>query len=154
MATRSLFRLFVIVAEAAFIVTAGCFGLVLAAVLLGFKPEQIPATGEMLGTAALLFILVAAAIRWMFRRLRTVYSRREARAVSTAFGLFTPVSLAVALVLAEITGGYAEILVGRRAFGLVGAFLGTMVITGFLSFVVCALVLRVTQLAISVEQSD
>jgi hypothetical protein len=154
MSMRSLFRLFVIVAKAALIVTAGSFALVLTAVSFGLKSMQRPAAGEILVAAASAFIPAGVAIWWMFPKLRTVYPRREARAVSTAFALFTPISLVVALVLAQIPGGYAQSLIGPQFFGLVGALLGTVVMTGFLSFLVCALVLRVTQLIIRVEQNN
>jgi hypothetical protein len=153
LAMRDTFRLFVIVGKAALIVTIGGFALVWTSMLLGFKPDLKPVRGEILGVL-LCFLPIGVATAWMFRKLLTVYPRREARAVSIAFGLFTPISLGVSLVLAEITGGYAEALAGRRFFGLIGAFIGTVVITAFLSLLVCALVIRVTRLAISVEQSD
>ena len=144
------FRLFVIVGKAALIVTTGCFALVLASMMLGFKPDIKPIEGQILGVVAC-FIPIAVATAWIYRKLRAVYPRREARALSTAFGLFTPISLVISLVLAEITGGYAEFLAGRRFFGLIGAFMGAVLITAFLSFLVCSLVLRVTRLSQSVE---
>jgi hypothetical protein len=146
---RDIFRLSVIVGKAALIVTTGCFALVLASMMLGFKPDIKPIEGEILGVVAC-FIPIAVATVWISRKLRAVYPRREARALSIAFGLFTPISLGVSLVLAEITGGYAEALAEPRFFDLIGAFIGTAVITAFLSLLVCALVLRVTRLA----QSD
>jgi hypothetical protein len=150
---RDTFRLSVIVGKAALIVTTGCFALVLASRMLGFKPDIKPIQGEILGVVAC-FIPIAGATAWISRKLRAVYPRREARALSIAFGIFTPISLAVSFVLAEITGGYAEILAGPKFFGLIGAFIGVALMTAFLSFLVCSVVLRITRLAQSIEQSD
>ena len=100
------------------------------------------------------FIPIAVATAWISRKLRAVYPRREARALSIAFDLFTPISLAVSFVLAEITGGYAEILAGPKFFGLIRAFIGVALMTAFLSCLVCSVVFRITRLAQRVEQSD
>jgi hypothetical protein len=148
---RDTFRLFVIVGKAALIVTAGCFALVWSSIPLGVETDLRPVRGEILGALAC-FVPIGVATVWIFRKLRTAYPRREARAVATAFGVFTPISLMVSLVLAEITGGYAEALAGRPSFGLIGAVVGTVVITALLSFLVCMLVLRVTRLIIGLEQ--
>jgi hypothetical protein len=149
---RDAFRLFVIVGKATLIVTAGCFALVWTSMLLGFNPDLKPIGGEVLGALAC-FLPIGVATAWMFRKLRTIYSRREARAVSIAFGLFTPISLGVSL-LVPIPGGYAMALGGPKFLGLIGLVVGTALTTALLSFLVCALVLRVTRLAISVEQSE
>jgi hypothetical protein len=150
---RDTFRLFVIVGKAVLIAAGGLFALVLTLSRFGFNPDHKSAWAEILVLAACLLPL-GVATAWMFRRLRTVYPQREARAVSIAFGVFTPISLGVSMVLAEITGGYADILVRWRFSGAVGAFTGAVVIAAFLSFLLCSLVLRITKLAISVEQSD
>jgi hypothetical protein len=68
-----------------------------------------------------------------FRRLRSHWAKREAKAAAIAFGIFAPLSFIVATFLSPITGGYTEMLVGRRFFDLVGAFLGVAVITALLS---------------------
>ena len=73
--------------------------------------------------------------------------------MSVAFGLFTPISLFVSI-LVPIPGGYALALGGPKFLGLIGLVVGTAVTTALLSFLVCALVLRVTRLTISVEQMD
>jgi len=93
-----------------------------------------------------------AAVWWASRKLRTVYPRREARALSVAFGVVTPVSLLVALAVSPMFG-YSELVLGR-SFVLVGVFVGIVALTTLLTFFVCVLVLRVTRLAISVEQGD
>ena len=147
---RDTFRLFIIVCKAALIVAAGLFAVAWSSILLGIDTDLKPIRGEILGALAC-FIPVGLATAWMFRKLLTVYPKREARAVSIAFGLFTPISLVVSVVLSEITGGYAEAIVGRPSFGLIGAIVGTVAMTALMSFLVCALVFRVTRLAISVE---
>jgi hypothetical protein len=151
-AMRDAFRLSVIVGKAAFIVAAGLCALMLGIFSLGFDPQAKSVWLEILVVGAV-FLPIGVATGWIFRKLKTVYSHREARAVSTAFGVFTPVSLVVSVFLTEITGGYAEMLAGPHA-ALIGVFAGLVVLTGFLSFLVCILVLRVTQLCIDVEQQD
>jgi hypothetical protein len=84
-------------------------------------------------TAAVLPSGVAAC--WLFRRLRPDHTRREARAAAVAFAVFTPISLIVAMPLAEITGGYAGFL--GHAFGFVGALAGNVAVTTAVSFVCC-----------------
>lgn len=149
---RDAFRLSVIVGKAAFIVTTGCFALILTPMLWEFDPDLRPTKGEILGALACSFP-IGIATAWMVRKLRTVYSRHGARAVSIAFGIFSPIFLLVSI-LVPIPGGYAFALAGSKIVGLIGYFVGTTVMTAFLSFLVCALVLRVTRLAISFEQND
>jgi hypothetical protein len=151
-AMSDAFRLLVIVGKAAFLVTAGLCALMLGIFSLGFDTQSKSVGLEIL-VAVAVFLPIGIATGWIFRKLRTVYPRREALAVSTAFGLITPGSMVVSVVLADISGGYAEMLAGPR-FILVGVFVGLVAVTGFLSFIACALVLRVTQLIISVERSD
>jgi MFS family permease len=146
-------QLTIVVGEAAFIAFAGSIALVLVAVLLGLNPEQKSVAVELAFLMAIL-LPITAAVRWLFRKLRNTYERREARAVSIAFGVFTPISLAVSMVLGEVSAGYAESLGGRRFFGAIGAFAGALMMTVFLTLFVCALVLRVTKLTIDVEKND
>jgi hypothetical protein len=152
MVIRSAIRLSLIVGEAALIAVVGWVVLMLPIVLLGPRPE-VKSVREEIFAALAVFLPIGAASGWMFGKLRAVYSRREALAVSTAFAVFTPVSLVVSIVLAEISGGFVEMLAGPH-FALVGVFVSLVIVTGFLSILVCSLVLRVTNLIISVEQSD
>ena len=72
--------------------------------------------------------------------------------MSIAFGLFTPISLLISI-LVPIPGGYALAAPAVPKFlGLIGYLVGTSVTTALLSFLVCALTLRVTRLTITVEQ--
>ena len=143
----------ILVGEASFIAFAGTIALVLMAVRLGLNPEQKSVAAELAFLIAWLLPTVGA-VGWLFRKLRTAYPRREARAVSIAFGVFTPISLAVSMVFGEVSAGYAESLGGRRFFGAIGAFAGALMMTVFLTLFVCALVLRVTKLTIDVEKND
>jgi|SRR5579872_6668083 hypothetical protein len=148
---RDAFQLAVIVWKASLIVTAGCFALLLTPMLWGFKPDPKLTVGATLGAVAC-FLPIGAATVWILRKLRTVYAQREARAVSIAFGLFTPISLLISI-LVPIPGGYALAAPAVPKFlGLIGYLVGTSVTTALLSFLVCALTLRVTRLTITVEQ--
>src|ERR1700674_2585658 len=101
---RGSVQLFLIVGKAALMATVGCFALTLVAVRLGLKPEPKSAAVE--AAFAMTFLIpMASAIRWLFRKVQTVYPWREARAISIAFGVFTPLALAVSMVFAEISGG-------------------------------------------------
>jgi fructose-specific phosphotransferase system IIC component len=152
-AVRDTFRLFVIVGKASLVADGGFLALVFTLARFGPNPDYISAWAEILILVAC-FLPLGVATAWMFRKLQTFHTRREARAVTIAFGLFTPISMGVSLVLAEITGGYAQVLVGPMIFGLIGAFVGSVLITALLSSLVCALVLRVTRFTFSVEQID
>ena len=124
--------------------SAGSIALVLTAVRLGLNSEQKSVAAELAFLITALLPTVGA-VGWLFRKLRTAYPRREARAVSVDFGVFTPISLAVSMVFGEMSGGL---------FGAIGAFAGALVMTVFLTLFVCALVLRVTKLAIDVEKNE
>lgn len=102
----------------------------------------------------LFLLLVSALAAWrMFRKLREQYTRREARAVSLAFGVLAPVTLAVGLVLAIFPGGYAAALLGN-GFGVVGAFAGTVVVTALLSWGLCTFALSMTRRIGRIERHD
>ena len=143
--------------EASLLAVAGIFALVLIGLsLTGFKPNIKPATAEMLAILVPVVLLPAAIARWwMFPRLALTYSQREARAVSNAFGLCCPVALGVSTAVGGIVGGSAlTYLWSSRIFALLGAFFGTILLAILLNTIVCALVLRVTRLATSVEPTD
>jgi hypothetical protein len=143
---RNRFWLFVAVGKAA-LITCVC---ALVVGVLSFRIAVTHVEQEILG-AVIAIIPSGIAAWWMFRKLRAHCTRREARAVALTFGVFTPVSLGVALVLAQIPGGYAEALLGGP-FALVGAFAGTVVMTTLLSFLACLLALSVTRRIESFEQ--
>jgi hypothetical protein len=95
-----------------------------------FKIESFAAEGLL--AAFWVCIPFGIATWWMFRQLSTRYSKREAKAVTTAFAVSTPVSFGVSLVLAQLGGSF------------IGALICTIAISTLLSFAVCLLVLRMT----------
>jgi hypothetical protein len=135
--------------QSALLVSTGGYVVPFIAVSMGFK-DLINKLVEVL-FATVWLVALGLAIWWMFHKLRSLSTRREARAIATAFGVFTPVSLVLALVLSEISGGYGEWLVGHPWGGLAGAFVGTVAITALLNFMVCWIVLRLTRLTIGLE---
>jgi len=149
---RDKFWLFIVVGEAALMTTTGYIALVLG--VLGFKIVTTLGEPQILKAAIgflLVFLPTGFATWWIFRKLQARHTRREARAVATAFGAFTPVSLGIAMVLSEITGGYAAFL--GRPFGLVGAFVGVVVMTAILNFLVCLFTLSMTRRIVKLEST-
>jgi hypothetical protein len=143
------------VGEATLLATAGWFGLVFATFwILGFKSELRTVPTGILVLVAVVLFPVAVARWWMFPRIAVMYSRREARAVSTAFAIFSPVASGVGIVLGGVMGGgYADHL-RSGLFVVAGVFLGTTLVSGTLILVACALALHITRLAMSVERID
>jgi hypothetical protein len=137
--------------QSALLVSTGGYAVPFIAVSMGFKGLDNKLVDVLM--AAVWLVAFGLAIWWMFHKLRSLYTRREARAIATAFGVFTPVSLVLALVLSEISGGYGEWLVGHPWGGLAGAFVGTVAITALLNFIVCWIVLTITRLTINLEGS-
>jgi hypothetical protein len=135
--------------QSALLVSTGGYVVPFIAASLGFKGLDNKLV-DVLMTAVWLAAF-GLAIWWMFHKLRALYTRREARAMAIAFGVFTPVSLGLALVLSEISGGYGEWLIGHPWGGLAGAFVGTVAITALLNFIVCWIVLSLTRLTVSLE---
>jgi predicted Co/Zn/Cd cation transporter (cation efflux family) len=143
-------RLFFIVSEGALLITCVCFAFAFAVTVLG-RGGQAGRGAEAI--VAVLVCLLASGLTawWMFRRLRALYTKREARAVSITFGVLAPVSLGISLVLAQFSGGYSASLFGN-SFGFVGAFAGTVVLTGLLSFALCTFALWFTRRIERIEQ--
>jgi hypothetical protein len=145
------FQLSLTTGQSALLVSTGGYAVPFIAVSMGFKDLDNKLVDVLM--AAVWLVAFGLAIWWMFHKLRAPYTRREARAIATAFGVFTPVSLVLALVLSEISGGYGEWLIGHPWGGLAGAFVGTVAITALLNFIVCWIVLTVTRLTMSLEDS-
>ncbi len=143
-------RLLIVVAKASLIGTTGCFALaVAAATLMGDEP-RIP--GMVTGMVAAL-LPAAFAAWWMFRKLQTQYKRREARSVAITFLLLSPISLGIAMVLAQFPGAYADALLGGH-FAAIGAFVGAFVIMTILSCAACAFALSITRQQMQYEGSE
>jgi hypothetical protein len=150
---RRALKLSVIVGEAACIDFVGSIGLILGAVGLGLNFDHKSA-GADVALGVMVFLPSVGAAGWLFRKLQTVYSRREASAASVAFAILTPIFLGVSMVSGEITGGYAEALGAHGFFILIGAFGGPLLLTALLSLLVCASVLRITRLTMEREHAD
>jgi len=129
--------LFKLVGKASLIVAMGCFALV-----LGAKVAVTPGEQQVLG-AIIAFLPGGIAAWWMFRKLRAHYTRRQSRAAAITFAVFTPVALLIGVLVAQIPGGYAEVL--GRPFGLVGAFVGIVVTITLLNFVPTVLALWISR---------
>lgn len=143
---RDKFWLFIVVGKATLMTTAGCFAPLLALKIALTHGEQ--------GVLTIVAVVLATGIAtwWIFRRLQTHYTGREARAVATTFAILAPVSLAVAIPLSLIPGGYAELLLGSP-FGPVGAFAGIVLMTTVLAFLACLLTLWMTRRVVKLEST-
>jgi len=150
---RDKFWLFIVVGEAALMTTTGYIALVLG--VLGFKIVTTLGEPQILKAAIgflLVFLPTGFATWWIFRKLQARHTRREARAVATAFGVFTPASLLIAIVLAVVPGSYAELLLGSP-FAPVGAFVGIVLMTTILNFRVCLFALSMTRRIVKLEST-
>lgn len=124
---RDKFLLFSLVGRAALVMTLGCFALVLGHRFAVTRGEQM-----ILGVT-MAFLPTGIAAWWIFRNLRTRCTRAEAWAVASTFAVFAPVSLLIGTLLAQIPGAYAGYL--GRPFGLLGAFVGIVVVLTLGTFV-------------------
>lgn len=141
---RTTFRLFLIVGVASLITTATYFGLVLALLPI-LRTPSLPRLVQVPLLVVVVLTPVSLAAWWIFRRLRTNYPVRMARAAAIAFGVFTPLSLGVAFPLSTIVGAYSEGLAGYPIFGFLGAFVGVAIMAALLSFVPCAFTLWIVR---------
>ncbi len=133
--------LFIVVGKAALMTTLGYFAPVLG--ILGSKIVLTHGEEEILAVP-MVFLPAGIAAWWMFRKLQAFCTRREARAVAIAFAVLAPVSFGIAFLLSEISGGYADLLLGSP-FGLVGAFVGIVVMATIVNFFLCLFTLRFTR---------
>lgn len=141
--TRVVFRLLAITGTASLITTSIYFGLIIALLPLLQRPHPHRVVQVIMLSVVVLAPAIVAAW-WISTRLRSNYPPRAARATAIVFGLFTPVSLGVALPLSLLAGAYSEGIGGKPAFGLVGAIVGIVVMTAMLGFVPCAFALWIT----------
>jgi hypothetical protein len=144
---RGNFHLLIVVGKAAaMITTAECFVSLLATKIAPTRGEQ--------GTLVIIALVIATWIAtwWIFRELQADYTRREARALATTFAILAPLSLGIAMPLSLMPAGYAEILLGSRFF-LIGAFVGIVVVSTTLDFLLCLLTLRMTRHIVKLEST-
>ena len=103
--------------------------------MVRLKIDTTPVWVAALGLTSLL-LPCAMTTWWMFRTLRSRYSKSEAKYIATAFAGFTPVWLVISVVLGGTLGGaLAAALWGPLA--LIGVLAGISLLTTFLSFASC-----------------
>jgi hypothetical protein len=100
------------------------------------------------GFEAMLILLIAflpssCAALWIFRKLQSRCTRREARAVALAFGVLTPILLAISMIFGTLAGAFAEGVVGGP-FILLAAFGAPILLTIVLVFCISLFTLRMT----------
>ena len=136
---RSTRRLFLVVAEAALLLTAAWFAVALVVDESLVTPAS-SAADKALVIGSGLVLLIAAASWLTFRRLLRYYSRPEARATAIAFGVFMPVPLAMGLLIGQMAGGYTAKIFGDR-FAFAGAAASLVLIVTLMSFIASAFVI-------------
>jgi hypothetical protein len=158
---RDTMRLFAVVGQAALLFTAACFLLTMVsfAVLLPASTWTAPlsrmsSVGEAVMLAIVLLVPAGLSRWWIFRKLLTEYSRREARSVANAFALLAPVLLAISLVLSPIVGGYAGVLLGTqsRFVAFASAMAGVAVMVTLMTFALSTFVLWFVRRIIRAER--
>ena len=146
------FRLFFIVAVGSLITTILYFGLALCLSTLFQKPN-VPPIVQGIGVTATVLAPICSADWWIYLKLRTYYTRREARAAAIAFGVSTPVLLGIALLLGPIVGGYTDIFLGTqsRLVAFWGVVLGIAIMIALMTFAIGLIALWITR---RIERSE
>ena len=144
---RLMLRLLLIAAEATFLVAVGCFGAVLLTAKL-FPQANGPAIAQksMICLAFMIFLGVAT---WAaFRQLRAYYSRREARALTTAVAVFIPLSIAISMPLIPFFA------IQKNIYELFASLIfASGAMTTVVTYGACAVVLWITRRIERVEQT-
>jgi MFS family permease len=143
---RNTSRLFLVIAMGSVIATVQYFGFALALAAL-LQKASVPRIIQGAGVAVTVLVPICLAAFWIFRKLQAEYTRREARAAAITFGVFTPLPLAVSLLLGPIVGGYTGISLGTesRMVAFSGAVLGIVVMIALVTFVTSLLAVWVTR---------
>ena len=152
---RNTSRLFLIIAKGSAIATVLYFVLALALAALLQRPS-VPRFVQGVGVAVTVLLPICLAAWWIFRRLQGEYTRREARAAAITFGVFTPVPLAISVLLGPIVGGYIGIFLGTesRLVAFSGAVLGIVVMIALVTFVTSLVAVWVTRHVGAVHQTQ
>jgi MFS family permease len=126
-------RLYVSICAASLIVVTINFAIVVSALATIPHVRAIDVKSlEKFAVVAVVVLPIGAASLWLFRTLQAGFTRHESKKVAMGFALFTPISLAVSMLFAEMSGGYAASLWGS-SFGLLGAFVGAIAMTALLN---------------------
>lgn len=113
-------------------IVAVCSATVL--VWIGIGLEPFPVSEEVRGMVVAT-VPMALSSYWLYRRLKTQGSQQEARTAAVAFAITGPVGFVAALILGQLTGGYAAYL--GRPFGLIGALTGVVLLMSAICFLSC-----------------
>ena len=143
---RSTTRLFAVVARGSALATLLYSGIAfLLSALLG-RPG-VPHAVQGIGLSVTVLVPSSLAALWVFRKLLLEYPRREACAAAITFGIFTPVPLAIGLLLGPIIGGLTGDLLRTesRMVAFSGAIVGIVVIVTLATFVTSWAAARITQ---------
>ena len=135
-------QLTIVVGKALFLFTLGYF--VLDLLEDGLLRPDVSLHKETAATTVVILVPIFAATWWLFRKLRQIYSHREANAAALTFAVFSPISLLVAAPFATLPGNLAAGLLGP-SFGLIGAFGGLVALTGVFILIPMALALWIAR---------
>jgi hypothetical protein len=151
---RDEFRLFIVLGRGTAITLVGLFVLFAVLGALGSGIAPIHGKEEIFGATVALLIGISLwiAARWMFRTLQECFTRREARAVATAFAVFSPVWSCMGILFGLLLGDRAERLLGS-SFGAIVGVAGAPVMAAVTSFAFCLVMLRITRLIVRVEST-
>jgi hypothetical protein len=152
---RETFRFVTIVGRAAVLLTLGLFVTSLIAAP-HLPPSKINGLSGALMAIPVFGIPLGLAAWWMFRKLQSCYSRREARAVSITFAAFAPVPLAIGFVLGTLVGGYTGVILRTqsRSVAFAGTVVGLLVMVAVIALIPSAIALSITRRIIKIEQSE
>lgn len=152
---RNTSRLFLVIAMRSLIATVLYFGLALALAAL-FQRPSVPRIVQGIGVAVTVLVPICLGALWIFRKLQAEYTRREARAAAITFGVFTPVPLAISLLLGPIVGGYTGIFLRTesRLVAFSGAVMGIVVMIALVTFVTSLLAVWITRHVGAVHQTQ
>jgi hypothetical protein len=147
-------RLFMIIGQAAILLTGAYLVLTLASILvllppraMSLPPPRVPSVGEAIALILDLVAPPALGFWWMFRRLRAEYPRRQALDAAVGFALFAPVALIIGTVLGPLVGGYASVFLGTKSslVALCSAVAGMVVVVALTTSAVTLLALWLTR---------
>jgi len=143
---RNTSRLFLVMAIGSLTATVLYFALALALAALLQRPI-VSRVVQGIGVAVTVLVPICFAAWWVFRKLRGQYTRRDARVAAITFAVFTPVPLAISLLLGPIVGGHTGIFLRTesRLVAFSGAVMGIVVMIALVTFLTSLLAVWITR---------